>query len=238
MTSKQEQLKQFIILVEADRIIWSISQRLSALFDQKQAIENEHTLLKNDLESSKRAVADAQKGVDQQELNLQVLNDQEKNKKRQLDQSTNGKQYQLSLKELMAIHEAQAQHEEQVLAAWKLLEIAQRQYEQLNRQYEEKHGAIEERLKKIHTEIEQLQSEIQEHETKRQVQEKSVPEEWLERYARMRLRVDNPVVPIVGTECSICFHTVTHQDAIRLRRQEIITCQGCFRLLFAPDVHS
>lgn len=70
----------------------------------------------------------------------------------------------------------------------------------------------------------------------RQSKEQAVPAEWLEKYATMRARVTDPVVPVINGDCSACFYQVSTQDMQQLRHRKLLQCKDCFRLLYLPEV--
>lgn len=62
--------------------------------------------------------------------------------------------------------------------------------------------------------------------------EKGLPEEWLEKYAIMRARINDPVVPVFDGNCSACFYKISVQDMQFLKHRKLIQCKDCFRLLY------
>ncbi len=68
------------------------------------------------------------------------------------------------------------------------------------------------------------------------MKETGVPNEWLEKYSHMRLRVIDPVVPVMFGGWSACSYAVTEQELVRLKRKALIQCKGCFRLLYMQEV--
>ena len=70
--------------------------------------------------------------------------------------------------------------------------------------------------------------------------ETEVDPELLGQYKIMKEKIDNPVVPLARGSCSACFTLVSQPELIEAKRHKLITCKGCYRLLYAPiqgDVH-
>jgi predicted nucleic acid-binding Zn-ribbon protein len=63
-------------------------------------------------------------------------------------------------------------------------------------------------------------------------QAKTVPQEWLTKYQRMRAKVADPLVPVMNTSCSACFYSIPPQDLNRLKKNALLLCRSCYRLLY------
>lgn len=228
----EQPLDIFINLVESDRQLYEFYQQLQQAEQVQDTLRGQMQNFDLTLAQSKQAIVDAQKTIDSCELELSSISEQERIKKRHLEQISNYKEYQPLAKELAILQETQQEAEEQVLLAWKQFEAAQRHYQQLEKQTNQEKENIENQINQAHQVVSDLRSKIDELESQRSVKELNVPEEWLERYASMRLRVPDPVVQVANNSCGSCFNTLTNQDFVRLRRREIIQCQACYRLLF------
>lgn len=93
-------------------------------------------------------------------------------------------------------------------------------------------GSVHSSIAQKDEHIARLLNELAERHTMRKPLEKGVPEEWLERYAMMRSRVSDPVVPVKDGLCSACFHQILAQDMILLRRNKLLQCKECYRFLY------
>lgn len=60
-----------------------------------------------------------------------------------------------------------------------------------------------------------------------------VPLEWQGRYEKMRLHVEDPVVPVLNTVCSSCYYVVLPHDLGQLKKHALISCKNCYRILYA-----
>jgi predicted nucleic acid-binding Zn-ribbon protein len=77
-----------------------------------------------------------------------------------------------------------------------------------------------------------MQEEIKVQEKDRKRIESIVPQGWLEKYAIMRTKVTDPVVPVINNSCSACFYDVIGQDLQELRKKKLLQCKECYRFLY------
>ena len=56
-----------------------------------------------------------------------------------------------------------------------------------------------------------------------------------EKYAVMRAKVTDPVVPVIDGSCSACFYKISPQDMQLLARRKLVQCKDCFRLLYLVE---
>jgi predicted nucleic acid-binding Zn-ribbon protein len=61
---------------------------------------------------------------------------------------------------------------------------------------------------------------------------KALPQEWQARYVSMQRLVPDPIVPVVSGLCSSCFYQIIARDVTLLKKQEILECKNCYRLLY------
>ncbi len=224
-----------INLVQFDQETYQIKKNIIALQKEVQEFsEQEHALL-DQLEAVKKQVHDWRKKVDEQELEMKTLDEKEKDAAKRLDNAATQKEYKALKSEVDHLKKMQHDLEQEVMFAWNKLETAEKELK-------EKQASIEEQLVKIRADISERTNKIIELEKdatvrmeQRPDKEKSVPDEWKEKYAAMGSRVPNPVVPVLNGACSACFYIITNQDMLRLKRGALLQCKGCFRFLYAPE---
>jgi predicted nucleic acid-binding Zn-ribbon protein len=49
----------------------------------------------------------------------------------------------------------------------------------------------------------------------------------------MRTRTADPVVPVLDGSCSACFHYLTEQDLLLIKKNKLMQCKGCYRFLYS-----
>lgn len=60
----------------------------------------------------------------------------------------------------------------------------------------------------------------------------TITPEWLAKYQEMKTHVADPIAPVIRDACGSCFYEVLAQDLVRLKKNAILPCQSCFRLLY------
>ena len=204
-----EQLKHDIIFVRAQEAKWNTAYAMS-----------------------KQRVHDLGREISQIELELRGLGEQEKGKKVHLENMSDYREYKAIKAEIDGLHRVQHDLEERLMLVYNKLEIAQKDFERERSEHDKRVKELSTSVRVKEDRIATLQSTLIEHDKHRPAKEQHVPGEWREKYTTMRLRVPDPVVPIMDGGCSACYHSITQQELIRLKGCELVQCQGCFRLMF------
>lgn len=227
---------RFINLVNFD-------QKLQSLENEKITIAAEITVIKKqeeecarDIDDINKRVFQLKKRVDEQELEMKVLDQKEKEKKQRLENLADYKEYQAIKAEVEAIQRIQVEQETVVLDAWNQLENAQLAVKKKTTESTAQLQQLQERVQELEDKAAQLQTEVADLILQRAEKEKDVPAEWLEKYTMMRARVTDPVVEIVDQSCGACSQMITSQDMVRAKRGALVQCQKCYRLLYAPEI--
>ena len=227
---------RFINLVTFD-------QKLHSLENEKVRIDNEIAALRKQEDELAQGVDDAhkriiqlKKRVDEQELEMKVLDQREKDKKKHLENLADYKDYQAIKSEVESIQRMQVEQEKMVLDAWNQLENAQLNSQKKTNENAQQLQTLHEHMKELGQKLSAASDESAALLVQRAEMEKNVPVEWLEKYVMMRARVTDPVVEIIHQSCGACSQMITAQDAVRARHGALIQCQKCFRLLYAPEI--
>lgn len=227
---------QFINLVNFD-------QKIQSLENQKISVEHEIAALKkqeasniNDAAEARNKIVQLKKRVDEQELEMKILDQKEKDKKKHLENLADYKDYHAIKAEIENIQRLQIEQEKNVLDAWNQLESAQNSLKKKSDEYPQKLQEITENIKELENKYRALDNESSTMVAQRVAMEKGIPAEWLEKYTIMRARVSDPVVEIAHQSCGVCSQIVTMQDINRAKRGALIQCQTCYRLLYLPEI--
>jgi predicted nucleic acid-binding Zn-ribbon protein len=227
---------RFINLVNFD-------QKLQSLENEKITVEREIVALKkqeeeyaHDINDARNRIFQLKKNVDEQELEMKVLDQKEKDKKKHLEHLADYKDYQAIKSEMESIQRLQVEQETNVLAAWNQLENAELSLQKKTNEQVQLLETIHERMKEMGQKRADLDSTCAELIAQRTTIEENVPAEWLEKYIMMRARVADPVVAIFHQGCGVCSQMITSQDMVRARHGALVQCQTCFRLLYAPEI--
>jgi len=228
----QTPFRTFINLITFDKDISSLEQQVEKLKQHIVALENQEQELNQTLEQTKQQWHDKRKAVDEQELAMKELDEQLTEKNKHLDIITKQKEYKPLMAEIANLKQQQLKQEETLISIWGQLEAAQKAYKEYVVEHDKKVHEVHAAIEQAHGTINKLKTELDSHYKQRPEREKEVPEEWLEKYAAMRSRVTDPVVPAVNKNCSACFYIITEQDMLMLKRNKLLQCKGCFRFLY------
>lgn len=231
----QTPFEQFIALVEVDQKInglnnqiASLRQKISRLNQESQSQLLAHQKVKEHYEKMR-------KEVDAKELEMKSLDQQESEKKIKLDQVANHKEYQSIKSEIDVLKKAQHELEESLIAVWNQLENSKKELDASALAYQQHEETAKQQIEQLENQIKEITAQVDELLKARIDEEKNVPAEWLQKYAIMRAKVSDPVVPVVNGNCSACFYSVSAQDLQDLRRRKLVQCKDCYRLLYLQE---
>ena len=231
----QHPFTAFIDLISLDQEIRSAHEKIIEFKKETESHLTEKKKLIDRLEQFKQHVHDLKKGVHERELAMKDLDALEKKKKEQLDQLQSAKEYQPLKKEIDRLKQKQHDAESSLMAIWNKLEVAQKELEEQQTSYNSKIEELHKAISKQQDEITKLQADLEQKKNERPSKEGGIPQEWLDKYTHMRMRVEDPVVSILNGSCSACYYTIPDQERIRLKRRAIVQCKGCFRLLYMQE---
>jgi len=225
-------IQSFIDLVSFDQTTYALEDEIQRIEQEITNLDRSKQELQTDLDLVKKAVHDARKVVDGAELQMKDLEQQERAEKGKLDQVTNQKEYKSVLKEISTLKKQQHDYEETLLVAWNKLEVVKKEYELRQVECKQKLVDVQNKLEEKGEKAATLQKDLSGREGQREVCTKNIPAEWLEKYVLMRSRVEDPVVAVIGQNCSACFYNLPPQDFLELKRKRMLQCKGCYRFLY------
>lgn len=223
----------FIDLINFDR---NIHLRELEVQKQKYAIivqEEKKKQCAEELAQMSRALHDITKLVDEKELEIKSLEAQETEKKKRMDHVSNQKEYKSMRHEIELIAAQQLAVENMLLAAWNQFEQAKKEYEKKEKGYQQVVAEIDDHIHKHIQEIAILEQEVAEQQNIRAQKAVNVPREWYDKYMMMRTRTADPVVPVLDGSCSACCHHLTEQDLLHIKKNKLMQCKFCYRLLYS-----
>lgn len=227
---------QFINLVSFDQKLQSLENEKTVIATEIAVIKKQQAESVRDLDDMNARIFQLKKRVDEQELEMKVLDQKEKEKKQRLENLSDYKEYQAIKTEVEAIQRMQVEQEKIVLDAWNQLENAQTTLQKKTIEGNQQLQQLQERVQELEEKAAHLQTEIANLMAQRAEKEASVPAEWLQKYTMMRARVTDPVVEIFHQSCGSCSQIITSQEMVRARHGALLQCQKCFRLLYAPEI--
>ena len=189
-------------------------------------------LLKSDIEKSEKKSFDKKINLDLLELEAKTLKIKELEKKDKLEKITNPKEYKAIEKEAKAIELKTLEIDSELIKAWHKLETTEKEDEQNKLEKEDKIKQLEEGIVVQEKALVDQKSKEKKLNKKREEALKDIPQDWLNRYERMRHKVEDPIVPVSGSACSACYYTVLRQDMSKLKQSGVLLCRNCYRFLY------
>jgi len=223
---------RFIDLITYDQELVTLEITVKKLEQELATLRASQVKIVEHVEAAKKASHDAQKAVDEKELEMATLVQAETTKKRRLENVTNHKEYQSIKLEIDALNTQQSSLESTLLEAWDAVQKAQKTYEQTQQSSHAQLEKLNEETAHKQQQLHSVQTELENKKAQRSALESQVPAEWLEKYAVMRARVSDPVVPVNSGSCSACFYKIPEQDLLLLGRNKLLQCKGCYRFLY------
>jgi predicted nucleic acid-binding Zn-ribbon protein len=227
-------LNSFIDLITFDQSILSLEKAMEQNNKEIIDLKQEINVIAQEVHQSKGTVHDLRKQVDEHELTMKELDAQAKERKARLESASNPKEYSALRHEIESIKQKQHDYEETLLDAWKLLEGAQQGLEAAAARHVQQSQELAKKITEKEQDNKQLQEQLKSLQQERPAKEKIIPQEWLDKYATMRSRVPDPVVPVNGDSCSACYYMISAPDMQALRRNKLIQCKDCYRFLYLP----
>ena len=230
------EFQTFIDLVTFDQSLVKIERDIKKSQEIQNALLADIERLQEDFLDIKTAKLQARKAVDEKELYMKVLDSKESELKIKLESISNQKEYKSLEKETLVVNAERMEHEQELLVLWNKLDGLEKTYEFKLKLHEEQAAKFHAEVEKIKNEVADLQAQLESLNTLRIEKQKNVPQEWLDMYVNMKGRVPNPVVPVVNDSCDACFYSVTPRDLQALRKNKLLQCLDCYRLLYVEGV--
>lgn len=232
----RDPFNSFILFVKADGRVEKAHKELAHIAAQVDRINQERNNLAAKAQEAHMRAAQLGKTCDAHELEIRVVRDR-------LDVVRTTKTLAHTTKEFNA---AQAEEERLMHAIDKaedlLLACDADRHEAIQREAQ----AVQERIAYENetsvqlAQLEQLrvryEHEKEEAEREREAFKVGAQAELLTDFAMRKSYVVNPVVPVINNACSACYNIVAAQDLIRMRRQVLVMCAQCYRMLFFDGI--
>jgi len=228
-------LALFIAFVENDRHIREMLHHILEQEKQIVSLQQEQDVIRQSVAEADQALRNAHKEVRQQESLMDTLEGRAKVVKKKLEETNFVKEFSALTKEVETIGHAQHVQETNVLNAWRALEKAERTQVMLKNESMSKQSNLAEQINNNQSIVQKVRHDYNERIAQREKLAHEVQKEWLEKYNRMLESVPDPVVPVINSMCSACSYSMTVHDMMRLERNALLECKGCFRFLFLPE---
>jgi predicted nucleic acid-binding Zn-ribbon protein len=230
------EFQTFIDLVTFDQSLVKIERDIKKSQEVQESLLVDIERLQADFADIKIAKFQARKAVDEKELYMKVLDDKESELKNKLASISNQKEYKSLEKETLLVNAERVRHEQELLVLWNKLDALDKTYEFKYTLHEEQAAKFHAQVEAIKNEVAAFQAELEVLTTQRLEKQQNIPQEWLDMYVNMKGRVTNPVVPVINESCDACFYSVTARDLQMLRRNKLLQCRDCYRVLYVEGI--
>lgn len=225
-------LRAFIDFVTCHNDILSRQKKLKALEDSLADLIQRYIVLRDSIALKHKEVIAQRKAIDAQELELKVLDTQEADKKKRLENANTVKEFQSLTSELEIINAKKNTAETILFDALSHLEVLKDQEIVYTRTTEQTLATMLDQQKKLEQTKQHdsiiLETVKQECIAKR----KLVNKDLLERFDSMLAQVENPAMPILNESCSACFYSVPQTELGPAKKGQLAQCKDCYRLLY------
>ncbi len=224
--------KNLKILVSIDQKLGDINNEIKQAEKILKKDQQEIPKIEAEIEEEKRKHLQARKDVDHQELIANDLKSKEEEKRKLLDKTSNQKEYAAIQKEIKQLVQKVSGQEDLLMKTWHQLENTKEKNELGKKEKEEKIVQLTEGVQAQLESLKDLEANQAKMLEERDAAKKIVPTEWIAKYESMRHRVEDPIVPVLGENCSACFYTILRQDLSRLKKSGVLLCRNCYRFLY------
>lgn len=233
---EQSLFHKFIELINFDQSLQATHKKKDEAESQATFIEAELAKVTTQQAGAQKKVHDLKKEVDAKELEMKVLDIQLQTAQERLSVAHNQTEYQALKNEIAKVKQKQHDFESTLLAVWNDFEIAQKELVSLEKSIQEKQQELQDSLAIKQAIIKEQEAILAAADKQREAKLVAVPEEWLEKYNRMKHAVTNPVVKAEKGSCTACFYQLPRQDMLDLQDNNLIQCKDCYRLLYLEFV--
>lgn len=223
---------RFIDLITFDQSLLVLEKELEKIHKAHEHAQSAVAAIDHELEKERSLLHDMRKQVDQEELEMNTLHEKGKSAQERSSVASSTREYQAFKKESDQLRQLQHEHEQVLLAAWNAFENTQKVFETKEAGYKEKKALLLAELQVLDQKEQELLDQVAVYEKNREAYLKDVPQEWFDKYNRMRNVVSNPVVPIIAGTCGGCSYMLRVQTVMSLDQNKMIECSGCYRLMY------
>ena len=222
----------FISLITFDQTLHESEKEIVALETVIEGLEDQIDASKDLFEKEQAKLHGLKKEVDMQELEMKTVDEKGKAVQERFSAASNNKEY-LALKtETEEIQKAQMEAEAYLITVWNNLENAQKSVVTKEKEYQEQKDTLTTQITEKQVKVDEIEVKFQAEQKGRAAKEEGIPEEWVEKYERMRNSVPDPVSAVEDKNCKACFYAMTNQEMELLKRKKLLQCKGCYRFLY------
>ena len=220
-------------LQEIDLRLNEITEKLELLPEKIATIESAYRQVKDDLETSKKELSEAEKTRRHEELELATTQEHAKQREAKLYAIKTTKEYQAVLKEIAETKKANKEREDRILALMEQIEGLTKKITQLETDLADKEAAYRKEDLVIKAEEVELKRTLESFEARRPSLISQIDIKVVRKYDYVRQRYPDALVHVSRGVCQGCSMNVPPQLYNEmLRFAELKNCPSCHRLIY------
>lgn len=228
-------LKSFIALVNFDQEIRELQKNIERITKEIEQHSVHIRKFQHEIEEKKQELLVVKKQLGDAELELKGTEMILEEKKGVLDRQGDYKTLQAGKKEIERLQNLQAEQETRVMDFFNRIDHLAKGFEKNSKDAAQEILTFEGHIQHKKKEIQEIETILVQKEHKRPELFSHMPPEWIIIYNDMREKVPDPVVPLSHESCSGCFSLLTAADIQEIKRNKLIPCKLCYRLIYLPD---
>jgi hypothetical protein len=220
-------------LQQLDSELKTLAGKLEAIPARIESLKKTALDAKQELEETRRAVVERRKQYKLAEVELRAAEDKVAGYSVQLYSAKTNEQYKAFLKEIETQKKLKSGIEDRMIVLLEETEALDQKARTDERRAAEVESEHQERIRLLEAEQAELVAAVKEREVQRADIARSLPEELLKRYERVRAsKAGMAVAPIRKERCSGCLSPVPAQRIVEIDREDrVYICEACGRIL-------
>ena len=237
-----ENLSQLLALQSIDKEIVRIEREQDRLPNKLSKSYQEVLDVKQSIEDKKEHIQKLKLEEKENELEIKSIDELIAKKKGQLATAKTNIEYKTLLQEIENQNASRARAEEKGIELIDNAEKERTQLQEIESQYNKIADEYEEYRAQVEKELQSLAKELQKTQIEREKKYKEIQEiepGTLSEYERIfeNLRGD-VLVPVQDEYCTSCHMEILPKDMADLLCKRLVYCEGCFRVLYLPEIVS
>lgn len=223
-----------IAFVECERILYQHEQELGRQQKAYEQLVQQRNHEAAQIDAIKALIVSLQKSMNALELEGRALREREKDVRRKLDLVKSEKEFFSLKKEQEELAIKQESTENAFLTAMQQLEASTLQHEKAVRDSAAWFVEHDKLIQAQHEKIKQMESQYEHLKSECALRREEAPVDTREQYESLKKNIRDPYVPLSGNCCSVCSTEVPMKDMGTLRRNVLVPCRTCYRMLYIP----
>lgn len=232
-TNFQAQLALLRELQEIDLRLHEINLSIEALPERIAGTEHAYHQVKEEYDTTKQALAEAEKTRRHEEMELAAAVDHAKQREAKLYAIKTTKEYQAALKEIAETKKANRDREDRILSLMEEIETFSKKITQLETDIADKEAVYRKESESVKTEEENFIKTRETYEARRPEIISKLDSKVVQKYDHVRQRYADALVHVEKEVCQGCSMNIPPQLSNEmLRFNEFKNCPFCHRLIY------